>query len=233
VLDPDTLGELQSDIMVTLCELEIYFSVSFFDIMVHLTVHLVREIRLCGPMFLRYMYPFERAMSQLKGLVRSRSRPERNIVEGYIAKEVIEFYTSYLEGVEPIGLPKSRHEGRLQGVGTIGYKLVTVGLELRQKTYLKVLQHLAVVAPYVNEHLAVIRENNPFKGEIWVINKHNLKFIKWFTDGVNSQISDTIDEIIKWLAYGPSEMVHTYQEYDMNDFTWYTKKQDGKKYRSK
>jgi Domain of unknown function (DUF4218) len=178
VLDPVTLGQLQSDIVVTLCELEMYFPVSFFDIMINLIVHLVREIRLCGPMFLRYMYPFERAMGQLKGLVRSRSRPEGSIVEGYIVEEVIEFYTSYLEGVEPIGLPKSRHEGRLQGVGTIGYKLVTVVLELRQKTYLKVLQQLAVVAPYVNEHLAVIRENNPLKDEIWVINEHNLKFIK-------------------------------------------------------
>jgi Domain of unknown function (DUF4218) len=126
VLDPVTLGELQSDIVVTLCELEIYFSVSFFDIMIHLTVHLVREIRLRGPMFLRYMYQFERAMGQLKGLVQSRSRPKGTIVEGYIAEEVIEFYTSYLEEVEPIGLPKSR----LRGVGTIGYKLITIGLEL-------------------------------------------------------------------------------------------------------
>jgi Domain of unknown function (DUF4218) len=117
--------------VVTLCELEIYFPVSFFDIIVHLTVHLVREIRLCGPMFLRYMYPFERVMGQLKGLVRSRSRPEGSIVKGYITEEIIEFYTSYLEGAEPIGLPKSRHEGRLKGVGTIGYKLVTVDLKLR------------------------------------------------------------------------------------------------------
>jgi Domain of unknown function (DUF4218) len=155
-----------------------YFTVLFSDIMIHLTVHLVREIRLCGPMFLRYMYPFERAMGQLKGLVRSRSRPKGSIVERYITEEVIEFYTSYLEGVEPISLPKSRHEGRLQGVGTIGYKFVTVGLELRQKAYLKVLQQLVVMAPYVNEHLAVIRENNHLKGEIWIMNEHNLKFIK-------------------------------------------------------
>jgi Domain of unknown function (DUF4218) len=136
-------------------------------------------------------------MGQLKGLVRSRSRPEGSIVEGYIAEDVIEFYTCYLEGVEPNGLPKSRHEGRLQGIGAIGYKLVTVGLELRQKTYLKVLQQLVVMAPYVNEHLAVIRENNLLKGEIWVMNEHNLKFIKWFTDRVNSQISNTIDETVK------------------------------------
>jgi Domain of unknown function (DUF4218) len=66
VLELVTLGELQSDIMATLCELEMYFPVLFFDIMVYLIIHLVREIRLCGPMFLWYMYPFERAIGQLK-----------------------------------------------------------------------------------------------------------------------------------------------------------------------
>jgi Domain of unknown function (DUF4218) len=95
------------------------------------------------------MCQFERAMGQLKGFVQSWSRPEGSIVEWCIAEEIIEFYTSYLEGVELIGLPKSRHEGRLQGVGTIGYKLVTVGLKLCQKAYLKVMQHLVVMSPYV------------------------------------------------------------------------------------
>ena len=30
-----------------------------FDVMVHLIVHLVGEIRLCGPIFLQWMYPVE------------------------------------------------------------------------------------------------------------------------------------------------------------------------------
>jgi hypothetical protein len=101
-------------------------------------------------------------------------------------------------------------------------------LNCDKKIYLKVLQHLIVVAPYVNEHLTNLRENNPFKGETWVINEHNLKFIKLFADRVNSQIPEIIDETVKWLAYGPGAMVHTYQGYDMNGFTWYTKIQDGK-----
>jgi hypothetical protein len=53
------------------------------------------------------------------------------------------------------------------------------------------------VVPYVNEYLAYLRENNPFKGETWIINEHNLKFIKWFIDRVNSQTSEIIDEIVK------------------------------------
>jgi Domain of unknown function (DUF4218) len=90
-----------------------YFPPLFFDIMVHLIVHLVWRIKLCGPIFLRYMYIFKRTMSQLKGLVRSQSCYEGSIVEGYITDDVIEFYTEYLDGVKPIDLPKSHHEGRL------------------------------------------------------------------------------------------------------------------------
>lgn len=36
VVDPDMLDELQEEVVVTLCQLEIYFPPSFFDIMVHL-----------------------------------------------------------------------------------------------------------------------------------------------------------------------------------------------------
>jgi Domain of unknown function (DUF4218) len=49
VINPNELDALKRDVMATLCEFEIIFPLSFFDIMVHLTVHLVREIKLCGP----------------------------------------------------------------------------------------------------------------------------------------------------------------------------------------
>ncbi|GKB58305.1 uncharacterized protein Tco_0914491 [Tanacetum coccineum] len=60
VIDPEKLDEWQSDIILTLCELEMYFPPSFFDVMVHLVSHIVREIKACGLAFLRDMYPFER-----------------------------------------------------------------------------------------------------------------------------------------------------------------------------
>ena len=59
VVDVEKLDSLQMDIVVTLCLLEQYFPQSFFDIMVHLTVHLVREVKLGGPVYMRWMYPFE------------------------------------------------------------------------------------------------------------------------------------------------------------------------------
>ncbi|KAD6795050.1 hypothetical protein E3N88_05946 [Mikania micrantha] len=97
VIDPESLDTWQKDVIITLCELEMYFPPSFFDVMVHLVSHIVGEIKACGPVFLCYMYPFERYMGFLKGYVRNRNRPEVSIVEGYASEEVIEFCTSYLE----------------------------------------------------------------------------------------------------------------------------------------
>ena len=75
VVDVPRLNDLQQEIVVILCLLEKYFPPSFFDIMIHLIVHLVREVRLCGPVYMRWMYPFERYMRVLKGYVRNRTRP--------------------------------------------------------------------------------------------------------------------------------------------------------------
>nr|KYP40078.1 hypothetical protein KK1_038597 [Cajanus cajan] len=62
VIDPDKLDELENEAIIILCELEMYFPPAFFDIMIHLIVHLVREIKLCGLVYLRWMYPVERYM---------------------------------------------------------------------------------------------------------------------------------------------------------------------------
>ncbi|XP_017227964.2 uncharacterized protein LOC108203507 [Daucus carota subsp. sativus] len=51
VVDVSKLEKLQADMVLTLCELEKIFPPSFFDVMIHLTVHLVRELRQCGLVF--------------------------------------------------------------------------------------------------------------------------------------------------------------------------------------
>jgi len=54
------LDRLQDRIILTLCHLEMLFPPSFFTIMVHLTIHLVGEAKLGGPVHYRWMYPIER-----------------------------------------------------------------------------------------------------------------------------------------------------------------------------
>ena len=227
VIDPESLPKLQLDLVETICELEMYFPPSFFDIMVHLSVHLVREIQICGPVYLRYMYPFERAMGVIKRMVKSRSRPEGNIVENYVSEEIVEFVSNYLEGVDAVGLPKSKHEGRLQGVGTIGFKTIRTTHELRQKAHCKVLQHLSIVTPFIAEHKEELRARNPTKSESWISSQHELNFDTWFEKRVSSSI-DVVSESVRCLADGPSTKIFSYQGYDMNGFTWYTDKQDNK-----
>ena len=77
-------------------ELEMYFPPAFFDVMVHLCVHIVDDIIDLGPSFLHNMMPFERMNGIIKGFVRNMSRPDGSIAQGYLAKECICFYESYL-----------------------------------------------------------------------------------------------------------------------------------------
>jgi len=54
--------------------------------MVHLVVHLVRDVRFRGPVYLRWMYHVERYMKILKGYVKKHYYPEALKIERYIKK---------------------------------------------------------------------------------------------------------------------------------------------------
>ncbi|XP_070051829.1 uncharacterized protein [Nicotiana tomentosiformis] len=76
------LDQLATQIPITLSKIEKIFLPTFFDIMVHLVIHLPREAKLAGPVQYRWMYPIERFLRKLKCYVRNRSRPEGSIAEG-------------------------------------------------------------------------------------------------------------------------------------------------------
>ncbi|KAL3619447.1 hypothetical protein CASFOL_037017 [Castilleja foliolosa] len=232
VIDPEKLDELQREVVVTLCQMEMYFPPSFFDIMVHLVVHLVREIKICGPVFLHYMWPYERHMGYLKSKVKNRGRPEGSIIRGVIDEEVLEFCTPYLPNTDHLGLPKSRHEGRLQGVGTIGRNfLKNIEDELVAKAHLLVLQHLQIVHPYLIEHQKILKSRNPLRTPEWLTQEHNRTFASWLKDlffSKSSILSNDVGSELKWLAYGPKTPINSYEGYDINGYTFYTSRQDAK-----
>ena len=226
VIDPLRLHALQGRLVVTLCHLEMYFPPTFFDIMPHLMVHLVREIKMCGPVFLRSMYPFERYLGILNSYVRNRSRPEGSIVEGYATEEVVEFCLDYMSNVKPIGLPESRYAGRLQGIGTLGAKRINPDPDALAKAHFLVLQHMDVVSPYINEHLDLVWQQHLTKSQRWITTQHNSRFNQWLQDRITD--SSSIDDTLTWLARKPSYQVMTYQGYQINGYTYYTKAQDAK-----
>ncbi|XP_070660442.1 uncharacterized protein [Malus domestica] len=76
--------ELSSRIALTLCQLEKIFPPTFFDIMVHLPVHLADEAAFAGPVPYRWMYPIERYLQTFKRYVRNKGHPEGSIAEAYL-----------------------------------------------------------------------------------------------------------------------------------------------------
>ena len=93
VIDVSTLEQLQRDRAETLVRLGMHFPPTYFDISLHLHIHLVDQIRVLGPMYLHQMFPFERLMKVFMRYVRNRFRPEEGMVEGWSMEEAIEFCT--------------------------------------------------------------------------------------------------------------------------------------------
>jgi hypothetical protein len=85
-------------------------------------IHLEYQIIVVGPTYMHHMYPYERHMVVMKGYVHNHAHPEGSTIEGYTTEEVIECCRDYMKDGNPIGVPVSRHHGRLSGKVTKGHK---------------------------------------------------------------------------------------------------------------
>jgi hypothetical protein len=88
------------------------FSTCLFDISIHFTTHLIKEIKLLGLVFLHQMYVYERFNGILKSFNRNRAYLEGSMIQEYCREEAVEWALNYTDPSNPIGVPKSRHEGR-------------------------------------------------------------------------------------------------------------------------
>ena len=86
-------------------------------------------------------------------------------------EEAIEFCTYYLD-IKRVGVPESRHEGRLRGKGMIGEKSVTVDdpVSFRQAQF-AVLQQTKGVMPYIDEHKQSLQTLYPSRSQAWLDKK--------------------------------------------------------------
>jgi len=97
VWDPSDFQALRDDVATTFSLLEWELPIAFFDIMTNLTLHVVEELDVCGPVHVRWMYPIEQALKMFKTYVRSRARPEASMAEGYFYDKTIRFVTKYMQ----------------------------------------------------------------------------------------------------------------------------------------
>jgi hypothetical protein len=139
VITEEALESLEKRHYETLYFLEMYFPPAFFDIGVHFTTHLIREIKLFAHVFFHQMYTYERFNGILKSFVRNRAYPEGSMVQGYCTEEVIEWTLNYVDPSNPIGVPKSRHDRRITEKGTIGKNAITLDPNLFRYTHFHIL----------------------------------------------------------------------------------------------
>jgi hypothetical protein len=173
------------------------------------------------------MFPFERFMGVIKKYVHNHARPEGSISKGYLTKEVIEFCVDFVPNLKPIGLPQSRHEGRLSGKGTLGMKSVYCmdGHSLSEAHY-TVLRNSMLVKPYMERHKNIVRSKNPGQSDSWITTFHMATFGGWLQTLL---INDaTVGYELSMLAKKPFSTILTFQGYEINGNTFYTVTQDKK-----
>jgi hypothetical protein len=88
------------------------------------------------------------------------------MVQGYCTEEAVEWALNYADPSNSIGVPKSCHEGRLTGKGTIGKKARTPNPHLFRCAHFHVLQQMSIVSEYFDEHKEVLLRDNPGLNEL-------------------------------------------------------------------
>jgi hypothetical protein len=236
VVDPMKLTKLQDDLILMMCNLETIFPPLFFDLMPHLLIHNVHDMKYLGAMFLHQMCPCGRFMTVLKKYVHNQSHPEGCMVQGWATEEVIEFVVDYMD-LQTIGKPISCHEECLSGKGTRGHTTFNVDYITYTQAYFTVLQQSVSVTPYVRMLVQMLRSSNPKKSEDWIAREHQNNFGRWLRLQIMDQdtcvqLVDTNPddiEILQVLTSGPSTTIHRYTSYDINDYTFYARAQVNKK----
>ncbi|XP_073152210.1 uncharacterized protein [Henckelia pumila] len=193
-LNVSDLKLLEKNVVLILCKLERIFPPAFFDIMVHLILHLPQEAIMGGPVHFRWMYSSERSMGIYKQYVTNRARPEGSIAEAYIVNEVLTFCSMYFRDIETRYNRPERNDDRVntcpsrvlsvfKHVGRpLGKKEVKV-LEpsLRRKAEWYVLNNCQEVEKYLEEHRNILLARRVRNVE----QQQEIEFPMWFKDKVN------------------------------------------------
>ncbi|CAA7017614.1 unnamed protein product [Microthlaspi erraticum] len=214
VVDREQLSIMESEIVETLCMFERFFQPSFFDIMVHLCVHLGREARLCGPVHFRWMYPFERYMKVLKDFVRNPARPEGCMAESYLAQECMDFCKEFLKTSTSVEDKPERNDDLesssiLEGRPISAPRPFILSEADRKIAHMAVIQNLAMVDPYVERDATIL----------WTM--HTQNFASWLKEQIPMN-SEGNESTLKWLAYGPRLNARSYTGYIVNGLRFQT-----------
>ncbi|XP_050368965.1 uncharacterized protein LOC126787074 [Argentina anserina] len=217
-------------IVLALCHLERIFPPAFFDIMIHLPIHLTYEASIAGPVFYRWMYPIERYLGILKGYVRNTSQPEGSITEGYIMDECLSYCSMYLDDMETChNRPGRNADGEAREFPNGFSIFLNTGRSIQgqgKDVHLNVDE-------WDRQHRAKGRANKG-RRTFWQIDKEsNASFPDAFKNHVcgmqDSGVEGDIHPDLLALAKGPRPWCKTYTKYVVNGYRFRIKRLDNKK----
>ncbi|KAL3618470.1 hypothetical protein CASFOL_037552 [Castilleja foliolosa] len=237
-LNKTELEKMKGDICLILCKLEKIYPPAFFDIMVHLAIHLPDEGILGGPVQFRWMYPIERFLCGLKQSVRNKARPEGSVAEAYIAKECLTFCSMYLKGIETRFNRDDRNNDielddslpifsqKCRPVGSTTYMNLSVE-ELKALTWF-VFQNCEEVEPFLKMH----KEKLVVDGCMNLEREHKEKFPAWFKNhiiGLYTADPSGVNESLYSLACAPNKCVKRFSGCIVNGVRFLTKERDSRR----
>ncbi|XP_016195242.1 uncharacterized protein LOC107636233 [Arachis ipaensis] len=165
VISLDEVVNLEAEIAETLCQLERIFPPSFFDIMVHLPIHLANEVRLGGPVQYRWMYPVEREHEEAV----NDNNPRRTKWEK--AKDRSQQFSEWFKicamkkdvpgWAKGLARGPNRVAKRFSGYIINGYRFHTRHRDVRRKT-----QNSGVTLEALTLSFASVKDKNPIEAKV-------------------------------------------------------------------
>ncbi|XP_062076859.1 uncharacterized protein LOC133781794 [Humulus lupulus] len=207
-LHVEDLDSLEQGIVKCVCKLESIFPPAFFDVMIHLAVHLPSEAKLGGPVHTRWMYPVERFLGFLKKLAKNKARPEGSIAEGYVANEALTFCSMYLHGIETRFNRPERNWDLNEVRNTSTLSVFYQPMRLFGRKELLELQPMEYNKAHC-EHRQLLQS----KGIVDIIQAQELEFPSWFKEKIVAKYKSSpreISESMFALANMPDRRIFSY-----------------------
>nr|GEX50772.1 hypothetical protein [Tanacetum cinerariifolium] len=86
---------------------------------------------------------------------------------------------------------------------------------------------MTCIEPYIQEHMSYLARKKGHREQRWLEAEHKKMFLQWLADKVIGMSPLNVDAYVIQIGYRPRRVLQ-YQGYDINGYTFYTKKQDDK-----
>ncbi|XP_069145619.1 uncharacterized protein [Solanum lycopersicum] len=241
VITVEDLDCLEVEIIEIVNQFERIFPPSFFDIMIHLPIHLVNEVRLGGPVQNQWMYSTEREMGTFKSYIRNRRFPEGCIAETRVEIDCMNLFSKYLHrGVHTIFNRRARNNDECEPCDAEPVSLFSsIGVPLGAKkidriilddkslsqAHAYLLGNCDDVQEYIREHEQEV--NNQSRRSKWSKAKnHCQNFSQWFE---TRALQEVVPDLIKQLSRGPYSVAKRYSGYLINGYRFHVRKRDARR----